>query len=81
MISEVRGYSIGSMLIKDRYVSTIVSPRPLPFSSEMMETFETIIFEWDGERVGRIIDQIHHRSKKEAEKVHDYIIRNLSEGA
>jgi hypothetical protein len=46
-----------------------------------VETFETIIWEWDetkeGDKRGKGLHQIHYRTKERAEKIHRQIVESL----
>ena len=76
MIEDIpKGYNIGWTVVDDRCVTTASVARSSPVGYHLQ--FETFIWFWDGEKRTSIIDQIIHRSKNEAEKVHGYIVSNL----
>jgi hypothetical protein len=75
---KMNSYNIGWEVVENRCVSTAMIPTTLSFGLEL-ETFETLIWEWDEMENRRrgILHQIHHASKEEAIKVHNYIVNNL----
>lgn len=77
MVDEMpQGYNIGWDVAGDRCVTTGACPSSSPYGGYYLR-FETIIWEWDGkERLG-MVHMIIHNNKKQAEKVHGYIVSNL----
>lgn len=76
-----QGYNIGWDIVGDRCVTTGACPALKPFGGWYLR-FETFIWHYDEDseetdKRGRILDQIFHRSEKEAKKVHGYIVKNL----
>lgn len=71
------GYNIATDIIGDRYVSTAMHPTFIVAFGSYVKTYETLIWEWDGEKRGKWLHEINHANEDVATKVHGYIISNL----
>jgi hypothetical protein len=73
----VNGYNIAADIVGDRYVSTAMHPTFIAALDSYVKTYETLIWEWDGERRGKWLHEINHANEAVAAKVHGYIVSNL----
>lgn len=71
------GYNIATDIIGNRYVSTAMHPTYISALGSYVKTYETFIWEWDGDRRGKWLREIYHANEREATKVHGYIVSNL----
>jgi hypothetical protein len=78
-VKILKGYNIGWDVVGKRCVTTAMIPNYSLYGDIPTETFETLVWEWDEkeQQRGKILEQIHHRSGEEAEKVHHYIVNNF----
>lgn len=71
------GYNIATDVVGNRYVSTAMHPTFIAALGANVKTYETFIWEWNGESRGRWLHEIHHENENTALKVHGYIVSNL----
>ena len=70
------GYNVGWEIVGDSYISTAAVVTSSPYMGYYF-IYETIIWDWNGEIRGDIKQQITHKNKAKAMKVHGYIVNNM----
>lgn len=78
MEKRPEGYNIKNEIIGDVFISTQAVVTSSPYVGYYY-IFETLIFNWDGKKSTSIKHQINHSNEKVANKVHDYIVKNIKE--